>query len=122
MSAILECDDVRKAYSSGEGRFEEVLHGITITLVRGECVILLGPSGSGKTTLVSILGCLLTPSSGELRLGGQVVDSRSSDQLTRLRRDKIGFVFQHAQLLPVLTVWENLEVVGWNAGLAGQAL
>ena len=118
MSAILECDAVRKVYSSGEGHSEEVLHGITITLVRGECVILLGPSGSGKTTLLSILGCLLTPTSGELRIDNEVVNFSSTATLTERRRSTIGFVFQHAQLLPFLTVEENLATVGRNAGVA----
>ncbi|PYL60898.1 MAG: hypothetical protein DMF24_08855 [Verrucomicrobia bacterium] len=118
MPAILECDDVRKAYSSGEGRSEEVLHGITITLSRGECVILLGPSGSGKTSLLSILGCLLTPTSGELRIDNEVVDFSSTTTLTERRRSTIGFVFQHAHLLPFLTVEENLATVGRNAGVA----
>lgn len=121
MTPILECRDIRHTFGQGD-LAEEVLRGVSVTFSAGETCLLLGPSGSGKTTLLSILGCLLTPSSGELCLGGEVVDCRSGDHLTRLRRDKIGFVFQHAQLLPVLTVWENLEVVGWNTGLAGKSL
>lgn len=121
MTPILECRDIRHTFGQGN-LAEEVLRGVSVAFHPGETCLLLGPSGSGKTTLLSILGCLLTPSSGEVHLGGEAVDSRSSQCLTRLRRDKIGFVFQHAQLLPVLTVWQNLEVVARNAGLSGKSL
>jgi putative ABC transport system ATP-binding protein len=121
MAALLECCDVRHTFGRGD-LAEEVLRGVSVTLQAGEACLLLGPSGSGKTTLLSILGCLLTPTAGQLRLGGTVVDPRLGEHLTRLRRDKIGFVFQHAQLLPVLTVRENLAAVGWNAGLSGSDL
>jgi putative ABC transport system ATP-binding protein len=113
---VLECSQVRHVF--GEGVLaEEVLQDINVRFGRGEACVLMGPSWSGKTTLLSILGCMLTPTSGHLFLDGQKVDHRSPGSLCRLRRDKIGFVFQNAQLLPFLTVVENLEVVGRNAGL-----
>jgi putative ABC transport system ATP-binding protein len=78
--------------------------------------VLLGPSGSGKTTLLSILGCLLPPSAGELWLRGQRV-RHEAGVLAELRRRHLGFVFQHAQLLPFLTLEENVRLPGRNAGL-----
>jgi putative ABC transport system ATP-binding protein len=103
----------------GQGKLaEEVLRSMSVAFQRGETCVLMGPSGSGKTALLSILGCLLSPTSGQVRLEGQVVNHGSPTALARLRRDKIGFVFQHAQRLPFLTVAENLEIVGRNAGLS----
>ena len=121
MPAILECVDVRHIFGRGE-LAEEVLRGATVAFRAGETCVLMGPSGSGKTTLLSILGFLLTPTAGHVLLEGQTVDYKVRGQLGRLRREKIGFVFQHAQLLPFLTVAENLEVVGRNAGMPAKAL
>jgi putative ABC transport system ATP-binding protein len=116
MPAVLECQDLRKSYGQG-ALAEPVLHGVTLALGRGEACVLLGPSGSGKTTLLSIFGCLLSPTSGALRIDGRVVDHAAPGQLVRLRRRQIGFVFQHAQLLPFLSVEQNIALVGRNAGL-----
>jgi putative ABC transport system ATP-binding protein len=121
MTPVLECRSIGRVYGRGD-LAEEVLCGVTVAFRRGEACVLMGPSGSGKTTLLSILGCLLTPTSGELLLDGRPVDFGARAALGQLRRDKIGFVFQHAQLLPFLTVAENLQVVGRNAGLAPRAL
>jgi putative ABC transport system ATP-binding protein len=121
MPAVLECEGVAKTY--GEGPLaEEVLKDVSLSLQRGEACALLGPSGSGKTTLLSILGCMLSPSRGELRIEGRPVEHSSLGQLTALRRHHIGFVFQHAQLLPFLTVEENLRIVGRNAGVTRSRL
>jgi len=116
MSLVLECRSLKKHYGEGD-LAEQVLREVSLELRRGEVCVLLGPSGSGKTTLLSILGCLLTPSGGELRIDDQLVNFSSPWDLGELRRTKLGFVFQHAQLLPFLTVEENLRVVGQNAGL-----
>ncbi|MCI0457590.1 MAG: ABC transporter ATP-binding protein [Gemmataceae bacterium] len=116
MTAVLEGNRLSRVYRQG-GLAEPVLHDVSLALRAGETALVLGPSGSGKTTLLSILGCLLAPSGGELRIGGQPVDHHCPQQLTALRRSRLGFVFQHAQLLPFLTVEENLTVVGRNAGL-----
>jgi putative ABC transport system ATP-binding protein len=121
MPPILEGRLLRHVFGRGD-LAEEVLCGVTFGFQRGEACVLMGPSGSGKTTLLSILGCLLTPTSGELVLDGQPVDFARRGALAKLRRDRIGFVFQHAQLLPFLTISENLEVVGRNTGLAGRLL
>jgi putative ABC transport system ATP-binding protein len=121
MRPILECQQVRHVYGWGT-LAEEVLRDVTACFAAGETCILMGPSGSGKTTLLSILGFLLSPTSGHVFLDGQRVDYRHPRLLGRLRRDKIGFVFQHAQLLPFLSVAENLEIVGRNAGLPHREL
>jgi ABC-type lipoprotein export system ATPase subunit len=117
MGSVLECRGISKVYGSGTFA-DPVLKDVSFSLDRGQACALLGPSGSGKTTLLSILGCLLTPSSGELRIGDQAVDHRSGRMLGELRRTRIGFVFQHAQLLPFLSMDENLRVIGRNSGIA----
>jgi putative ABC transport system ATP-binding protein len=105
-----------KTYAEGPIE-QQVLTDVSLALNPGETVVVLGPSGSGKTTLLSVLGCLLTPSSGELRIHGKLVRHESLRELTLVRRTHIGFVFQHAQLLPFLNMHDNLMVVGRNAGL-----
>jgi ABC-type lipoprotein export system ATPase subunit len=117
MDCILECRHVRRSFGRGQ-LTEEVLRDVSIAFRRGETCLLIGPSGSGKTTLLSILGCLLSPTAGELLIEGKPVDHGSPDLMGRLRRDKIGFVFQQGQLLPFLSVAENLAVVGRNGGLS----
>ncbi len=116
MSAVLQCKGLCHTYGRGD-LGETVLRGISASFAPGELCVLLGPSGSGKTTLLSVLGCLLEPTEGELTLCGRRVDWRAPGRLSRLRRTHLGFVFQNAQLLPFLTVEENLELVGRNAGL-----
>jgi putative ABC transport system ATP-binding protein len=115
-AAVLECEGVCHTFGRGD-LAEPVLRGVSASFAAGEACVLMGPSGSGKTTLLSILGCMLRPTGGELRLRGERVDWRSPAGLTKIRRLRLGFVFQHAQLLPFLTVAENLEAVGRNAGL-----
>lgn len=117
MTAVLECQDVRKVYGDGS-LAQTVLDGVTLSLEPGECAALLGPSGSGKTTLLSILGCLLTPNAGSLSVKDQTAFPKPRLPLTEFRRRFIGFVFQHAQLLPFLSVEGNLSVVAENCGLA----
>ena len=111
-----ECSGISREFGKGSAA-HAVLRDITLSFARGECCALLGPSGSGKTTLLSILGCLLAPTRGEVVLDGCSVDFSGQSQLCQLRRRRIGFVFQHARLLPFLTLRENLEVFGHNAGV-----
>lgn len=112
----LSCAGLTKTY--GRGRLAQTaLEGVELQFARGETCVLLGPSGSGKTTLLSILGCLLAPSGGELTIDGQPVPFGAPERLAELRSRKIGFVFQQPQLLPFLTVRENLETVGRNSHL-----
>lgn len=117
MPSALACERICHTFGQNE-LAEPVLHDVSLALVSGETTLLMGPSGSGKTTLLSILGCMLRPSSGKLILQGADIDFSDRERLARIRRDRIGFVFQHSQLLPFLTVWYNLDVVGCNANLA----
>jgi ABC-type lipoprotein export system ATPase subunit len=108
----LACRRVKHRYANSQS---DVLHGVSLDLLPGECGVLMGPSGSGKTTLLSVLGCLLTPTAGQVTVAGRPITPDSD--LPAVRRSRLGFVFQHAQLVPFLTVGENLELVGKNAGL-----
>jgi ABC-type lipoprotein export system ATPase subunit len=120
MNAALQATAIVKSYGDGAGA-ETVLRGVSLTLRAGETGVLLGPSGSGKTTLLSILGCLLAPDAGELRIGGERVAMDDVAARTELRRTRLGFVFQSAQLLPFLSIEENLVTVAENAGLPPEA-
>jgi putative ABC transport system ATP-binding protein len=104
---VLEAEDVTKSFREGTQRVD-VLRGVSLAVARGEIVALEGPSGSGKTTLLSILGCILTPTSGIVRVGGALVDGRSERALREVRRSRIGFVFQSYNLFPSLTAFENI--------------
>ena len=94
------------------------LNGVDLHVGKGEMVSLVGPSGSGKSTLLNLIGTLDTASSGDIRLDGELLSGLSDDHLTRLRRDKIGFIFQFFNLLPSLSCLENvalpLHLRGWN--------
>jgi putative ABC transport system ATP-binding protein len=86
------------------------LEAVDLEIEHGEMVSIVGPSGSGKSTLLNLIGGLDRPSTGEIRIDGQAVASLSDDDLTRLRRDKIGFIFQFFNLLPSLTCLENVAL------------
>jgi putative ABC transport system ATP-binding protein len=105
---VLEAIDVTKEYEEGHERVA-VLHGVSLSLARGEIVALEGPSGSGKTTLLSILGCILTASSGRVVVDGEAIDPANRSRLPEIRRRSIGFVFQQFNLFPSLTAVENVE-------------
>lgn len=107
MSAILEGDGIVKVFRNGE-ETATVLRGVDVTLQTGELVALLGPSGSGKSTLLSILGLLLQPTSGEVRIGGERVDTLSERRRSLVRNQRLGFVFQFHHLLPEFTAMENV--------------
>jgi putative ABC transport system ATP-binding protein len=93
------------------------LHAVTLHIARGELVSIIGPSGSGKSTLLNLVGGLDRPTSGEIQIDGEALARLSDDGLTRVRRDKIGFIFQFFNLLPTLTCLENvglpLHLRGW---------
>lgn len=112
----MTCRGITKNYGSGD-IFERVLKRVDLEFFEGQASVLVGPSGSGKTTLLSILGCLLAPSEGQLLIADQTVSFSDKSSLTEVRRQKLGFIFQHAQLLPFLTIEENLAIVGRNAGM-----
>ena len=100
--------DVRKVYKLKAGDVN-ALQGISFDIQKGEFVAIMGPSGSGKSTLLNLIGCLDVPTSGELILAGRNVKDMSDDELTFLRRDEIGFIFQKFNLIPLLTAYENAE-------------
>ena len=108
MKPVLEASAVVKVFEEGSQRVE-VLRGVSVTVAPGEVMALEGPSGSGKTTLLSIMGCILTPTSGEIRVAGERVDPTRPAQLRDVRRRSIGFVFQQYNLFPALTALENVE-------------
>jgi putative ABC transport system ATP-binding protein len=105
---VLEGRDVTKMFREGS-QTVAVLNGASLSLDRGEIVALEGPSGSGKTTFLTILGCMLTPSSGRVAIEGREVDPDRPDLLPGYRRASIGFVFQQFNLFPALTAAENIE-------------
>jgi HlyD family secretion protein len=123
MSAILEAESIRHVYGSGSTSFA-ALRGVSLEIHRGEVMLLLGPSGSGKTTLLQVLGGLLRPTAGVLRLEGRTISGLDLDALARLRLAHFGFVFQAYNLFPTLTAAENVEValdlVGLRASAAKQ--
>ena len=101
--------NVTRAYTVNN---EQVLalRGVSLTVEEGAFVALMGRSGSGKTTLLNMIGGLDQPSSGEVALYGQVLNGMNQEQLTLLRRETIGFIFQSFALLPILSAWENVEM------------
>jgi putative ABC transport system ATP-binding protein len=115
---VIEAIDTTKFLGDGAGRVQ-ALKGVSLAVGGGELTLLMGPSGSGKTTLLSILGCMLTPTSGVIRVAGQDTAGADPEALARIRRDYIGFVFQSYHLFPTLTALDNvrlaLDVRGENA-------
>jgi len=118
---VLEASDVTKSFREGRGEEVRVLSGASLALARGEIVALEGPSGSGKTTFLSILGCILTPTSGRLVIDGEAIDPRTPKRLPAVRRRSIGFVFQQFNLFPALTAVENVEYALNVKGVRGRA-
>src|SRR5450756_254528 len=105
---ILRLLDVSKVYATGSVEVE-ALHGVSMTVQRGEYVAIMGPSGSGKSTLMHILGCLDVPTTGSYDLAGEDVAAMSEAALAHVRNRQIGFVFQQFNLLPRTTAIENLS-------------
>jgi putative ABC transport system ATP-binding protein len=106
---MIQLEGVHKSYDTGELEVH-ALCGVDLRIDRGEFVTVMGPSGSGKTTLMEIVGCLSQPSSGSYQLAGRAVDTIDPDGLARLRGEEIGFIFQSFNLLPRLTLAENVEL------------
>jgi putative ABC transport system ATP-binding protein len=104
----IEATDITKVFREGD-EVTHVLNGVSLALKAGEIVSLEGPSGSGKTTLLSVLGCILTPTSGRVTVAGELADPSRPRRLAAIRRQFIGFVFQQYNLFPALSVVENVE-------------
>jgi putative ABC transport system ATP-binding protein len=119
-SDVLQVEGVTKVFEEGSQRVE-VLKGISLRVARGEVVALEGPSGSGKTTLLSIMGCILTPSSGQVLVDGRAVDVSRPGSLREVRRRSIGFVFQQFNLFPALSALENVEYALNIKGVSGRS-
>jgi ABC-type lipoprotein export system ATPase subunit len=109
---LIELAEVRRAFNDGDTR-REVLRGISLSVDAGEMVALVGSSGCGKTTLLNVIGCLDDDYQGEAKLLGQSLSALDDDQRTRLRNERIGFVFQSFHLLEHLTVIQNVQVPLW---------
>ena len=120
---VLEAVNIVKELGEGAGRVR-ALKGVSLSLRAGELTLLMGPSGSGKTTLLSILGCILTPTSGIVRVEGEETAGKSAEELAEIRRKHIGFIFQSYNLFPTLSALENvriaLDVIGQKGYKAAQ--
>jgi len=114
--AVVELHGAYKTYRLG-AHVIPALQGVDLSVQRGELLALTGPSGSGKSTLLNLCGLIDTPDRGSIVLGGQVVDGLSEVQRTLLRRDALGFVFQSFNLVPVMTVAENVDYPLFIAGV-----
>lgn len=114
---VLRATNLHKVYRMGKGVRVHALRGASIEVYEGDFVAIIGPSGSGKTTLLNILGLLDVPDSGEVFIDGTPVVGLDDDELSEIRLRKIGFVFQHYNLIPILTALENVELPMILAGV-----
>lgn len=105
---FLELEDIRKSYGEKEYRVE-VLKGISLSVEKGEFVVLLGPSGSGKSTLLNIIGGIDHPDEGKIIVDGKILKDMNEAEMNRYRRQHLGYIFQMYNLIPNLTVRENIE-------------
>lgn len=107
---MVKAENVSKTYRLSNQNRVEALRNVTISISKGQSVIIRGASGSGKSTLIRLLGCLDRPSAGHIYHEGEDVTGFSEEELCRIRRERIGFVFQDFGLLPRMTAWENASV------------
>jgi putative ABC transport system ATP-binding protein len=115
---ILEAHHVVKELGEGDGKIV-ALRDVSLSLYPGEFTLLMGPSGSGKTTLLSILGCILTPTSGLVKLTGECVNVSAPEELANLRRKHLGFIFQSYNLFPTLNAFDNVQIGLDVRGISG---
>ena len=119
MEHLIELRDVYKIYQMGDEAVH-ALDGISLTVDQGEFVAIVGSSGSGKSTAMNIIGCLDVPTSGTYYLGGRDVSAMNDDQQAEIRNKMLGFIFQQYNLIPKLTVQENVELPLLYAGVGAQ--
>ncbi|ECP9719994.1 ABC transporter ATP-binding protein [Listeria monocytogenes] len=112
--------NISKNYQDGE-QVIEVLKNVSLEVAQGEFVAIVGPSGAGKSTFLSIAGALLSPTEGEIAIGGTTLNNMSEKALTKVRLDKVGFIFQGANLIPYLNVRDQLLVIAELSGEKGGA-
>ena len=115
MSDMIELSEVHKTFRRGSETIAAV-DGVSLSIAPGEFVAVVGPSGSGKTTLLNLIGCIDKPDGGRVRVDGQETGTLSERALTKIRSEKIGFIFQQFFLLPTLTVRENVQLPAVFAG------
>jgi len=108
-SQVMEAAGIAKDLGQGAGQIR-ALKGVDLALKGGQLTLLMGPSGSGKTTLLSILGCMLTPTEGTVRVRGDSIAGKNPEDLAKLRRENIGFVFQSYHLFPTLSAADNVRL------------
>ncbi|HDT8854380.1 TPA: ABC transporter ATP-binding protein [Listeria monocytogenes] len=111
--------NITKNYQDGE-QVIEVLKNVSLEVAQGDFVAIVGPSGAGKSTFLSIAGALLSPTEGEIAIGGKVLNDLTSKDLTKVRLDKVGFIFQGANLIPYLNVRDQLLVIAELSGDKGR--
>src|SRR5215212_3514612 len=118
--ALIELRNVSKIYHLG-GEEIRALDDVSVDIAGGEFISIIGPSGSGKSTLMHIVGCLDSPTRGTIRLDGTEIQHATARDLARIRNQKIGFVFQFFNLLPKLSVLQNVELPMIYSGLGAAA-
>ena len=110
MEELINFKNVKKTYIVGEKKFN-ALDGVDFTINKGEFVVILGPSGAGKSTLLNLLGGMDKVTSGKIKIGDEIISDYSDSELTNYRAENIGFIFQFYNILPTLTVLENVQIV-----------
>jgi len=119
MNTAISVNNLTKTYSSGATAVY-ALKNVDLDVNSGEVMLLMGPSGSGKTTLLSIMGCILRPSAGSVKISGNEITTLSERELPRVRLENIGFVFQGFNLFPALSAGENVELALDLKGIRGR--
>jgi putative ABC transport system ATP-binding protein len=115
-SAIVKLREVTKVYQQGQLEVQ-ALRGVSLNFKKGGFAAICGPSGSGKTTILNLIGALDQPTSGTVMIENNNLGALTRRELSQIRRDRIGFVFQSYNLMPVLTAYENTEIVMWVQGI-----
>ena len=110
MEELISFKNVKKTYVVGEKKYN-ALDGVDFNINKGEFVVILGPSGAGKSTLLNLLGGMDKPTSGKIKVGDYLISSYNDNELTNYRAENVGFIFQFYNILPTLTVLENVEIV-----------